>query len=319
MSERAILEIDSLYVDIGPADRPVRAVRGASLALAEKMRLGVIGESGSGKTMTALSVLRLLPPAARVTAGSIRFRGRDLAVLGVEEMRRVRGKEIGIVFQNAQGALNPLFPVGRQIADVYRYHESTGQREAWKRAVAMLDEMGIPDPESRARAYPHQYSGGMAQRAMVAMALICSPQLLIADEPTTGLDLTIQAQVLDLIKSHVIQSSASLILISHDLAVISDLCTDVVVMYAGEVMEAGKLDDVFGQPRNPYTRALVDCFTAGTGRRLPFIAGRVPDLRADPPGCSFAPRCPLAQSICQSERPALREVAPRHWSACHFA
>jgi oligopeptide/dipeptide ABC transporter ATP-binding protein len=319
MSEQAILEIDSLHVNIGQADHAVHAVRGTSLAITEGMRLGLIGESGSGKTITALAVLRLLPPAARVTGGSIRFRGRDLSALNAEQMRRVRGKEIGIVFQNAQGALNPLFPVGRQIADVYRYHEGGGQREAWKKEVAMLDEMGIPEPESRARAYPHQYSGGMAQRAMVAMALVCSPQILIADEPTTGLDLTIQAQVLDLIKSHVIQSSASLILISHDLAVIADLCTDVAVMYAGEVMEAGKLDVVFGKPRNPYTRALVDCFTAGSGRRLPYIAGRVPDLHAEPPGCSFAQRCPMAQSLCQFARPALREVAPGQWTACHFA
>jgi oligopeptide/dipeptide ABC transporter ATP-binding protein len=234
-------------------------------------------------------------------------------------MQRVRGKEISIVFQDAVSALNPLLPVGQQIADVYRHHEGGSARQAWTRAVAMLDAMGIPEPERRARAYPHQYSGGMAQRAMIAMALVCSPKLLIADEPTTGLDLTIQAQVLDLIKEHVQHSAASLILISHDIAVVAEICTDIAVMYAGEVLETGALEDVIAVPLSPYTQALLECFQAKPGDRLPYIAGRVPDLRRDLEGCSFASRCPIVQPLCYRQRPILREVAPGHWVACHFA
>jgi oligopeptide/dipeptide ABC transporter ATP-binding protein len=319
MPDEPLLTIDDLRVEIGQGDGAVHAVRGASLAVARGVRLGVIGESGSGKTMTALSVLRLLPPGGRIRGGSITCRGRDLLALDDEQMRAVRGKEIAMIFQNAQASLNPLVPVGRQIADVYRYHERVSSRAAWQKAVAMLDAMGIPDPERRARAYPHQYSGGMAQRAMVAVALVCSPQVLIADEPTTGLDLTIQAQVLDLLRDHVQESGAALLLISHDLAVIAELCTDVVVMYAGEVMEAGRLDDVFAVPRHPYTRALVECFTTVTDHHLPYIAGRVPDLRSPLDGCAFASRCPLAQAICREQRPALREITPGHRAACHFA
>ncbi len=319
MTDAPLLAIDDLRVEIGQGDGAVHAVRGASLAVARGMRLGLIGESGSGKTITALSVLRLLPPGGRVAGGAVRWLGRDLLELDEAQMRAVRGKEIGMIFQNAQASLNPLFPVGRQIADVYRYHERVDKRAAWRKAVAMLDTMGIPDPERRAHAYPHQYSGGMAQRAMVAVALVCAPQLLIADEPTTGLDLTIQAQVLQLLREHVQESGAALLLISHDLAVIAELCSDVVVMYAGEVMEAGRLDAVFASPRHPYTQALVDCFTTVTDHHLPYIAGRVPDLRSPIAGCAFASRCPLAQAICHEARPPLRTVAPDQMAACHFA
>ena len=212
-------------------------------------------------------------------------------------MQQVRGKEISMVFQNAVSALNPLFPVGQQIADVYRYHEGASEEEARKKAIAMLDAMGIPDPARRARAYPHQYSGGMAQRAMIAMALVCSPQLLIADEPTTGLDLTIQAQVLDLIKEHVQRSEASLLLISHDIAVVAESCTDVAVMYAGEILEAGSLDDVLGKPSSPYTRALLECFKVKSGRtsffhRRPGAGSCGSELV----GCPFASRCEMVQA-----------------------
>lgn len=314
-----ILEIERLRVEVGDREMPTHAVRDASIRVEAGSRLGVIGESGSGKTITALSVLRLLPPSGRVVAGDIRFQGNDLLQMSDAQLRDVRGKGIGIVFQNAQVALNPLFPVGRQIADVYRHHEGGSATQAWQRAVAILDDMGIPDPERRARAYPHQYSGGMAQRAMVAMALICSPQLLIADEPTTGLDLTIQAQVLSLIDKHVRERDAALLLISHDLAVISAICTHVAVMYAGEVVETGTMETLFATPRHPYTVALLECFAPQKDREMSFIPGRVPVLQSEPVGCAFAPRCPLAQAVCGETRPQLREIAEGQWAACHFA
>jgi oligopeptide/dipeptide ABC transporter ATP-binding protein len=269
--------------------------------------------------MMALATLRLLPATGTATGGEVLYRGRDLLQLSEQEMQQVRGKEISMVFQNAVSALNPLFPVGQQIADVYRYHEGASEAQAREKAIAMLDAMGIPDPARRARAYPHQYSGGMAQRAMIAMALVCSPQLLIADEPTTGLDLTIQAQVLDLIKEHVQRSEASLVLISHDIAVVAESCTDVAVMYAGEVLEAGSLEDVLGKPSSPYTRALLECFKVKSGERLSSIAGQVPDLRSELVGCPFASRCELVQDVCRQEHPTLREITPKHWVACHFA
>ncbi len=319
MKDNLLLQVNELRVKVGQADNRVHAVRGASLAVRRGSRLGVVGESGSGKSMTAMSILRLLPPTGVITGGTIHYDGRNLLQLSESEMQKVRGEEISMVFQNAASALNPLFPVGQQIADIYRHHEGGSAQEAWTKAVAMLDATGIPDPEQRARAYPHQYSGGMAQRAMIAMALVCSPGLLIADEPTTGLDLTIQAQVLDLIKEHVVRSGASLLLISHDIAVVAETCTDVAVMYAGEVLEAGALEDVFGSPASPYTKALLGCFEARPGDRLPHIAGRVPDLHRELLGCSFAPRCPLAQAVCHGERPMLREVATGHLAACHLA
>jgi len=319
MNQSLLLQVNDLRVEIGRSDRRVRAVRGASLMVGRGSRLGVIGESGSGKTMMALATLRLLPATGMATGGEVLYGGRNLLQLSEEEMQRVRGKEISMVFQNAVSSLNPLFPVGQQIADVYRYHEGASREEAREKAIAMLDAMGIPDPARRARAYPHQYSGGMAQRAMIAMALVCSPQLLIADEPTTGLDLTIQAQVLDLIKEHIQRSEASLLLISHDIAVVAESCTDMAVMYAGEVLEAGSLEDVLGKPSSPYTKALLECFGVKSDERLSSIAGQVPDLRSELVGCPFASRCEPVQDVCRQEHPTLREIRPKHWVACHFA
>lgn len=318
MNETILLQVNDLRAEVGRADNRVHAVSGASLIVQRGSRLGLIGESGSGKTMLALAILRLLPATGMVTGGAISYEGQNLLQLSEDEMQRVRGKEISLVFQNAVSALNPLFPVGQQIADVYRYHEGCSVQEGWAKAVAMLDAMGIPDPERRARAYPHQYSGGMAQRAMIAMALVCSPKLLIADEPTTGLDLTIQAQVLDLMQEHIQHSEASLLLISHDIAVVAETCTDVAVMYAGEVLEAGPLEDVLRYPFSPYTKALLECFEAKSGERLPYIAGRVPDMHRELVGCPFAPRCTIAQAVCHQEDPNLREIEAKHSVACHL-
>jgi oligopeptide/dipeptide ABC transporter ATP-binding protein len=318
MNQIPLLEIKDLHVSIGREENRVQAIRGASLRIEKNTRLGIIGESGSGKTLTALAILRLLPATGTINGGNIIYEGKDLLTLSEAEMSHVRGKQISIVFQNAAAALNPLYTVGQQIADVYKFQEGCSSQKAWAKAIEMLNATGIPDPERRARAYPNQYSGGMAQRALIAMALVCSPNFLIADEPTTGLDLTIQAQVLDLIKEHVVDSKASLMLISHDIAVIAEVCTHVAVMYAGEVLESGSLEDVFTSPASPYCKALLDCFNVEGHGQQPYIAGRVPDLRYQHTGCLFAPRCKFAADICQS-RPELREIKPNHWAACHFA
>jgi oligopeptide/dipeptide ABC transporter ATP-binding protein len=267
--------------------------------------------------MTGLSILRLLPKEARITDGQIRFEGRDLTSLSDTEMRAIRGVHIGMIFQNAAQALNPLFTVGDQIAKVYRLHEDVTKREAWDKAVEMLDRMGIPDAPQMAREYPHRYSGGMAQRAMVAMALVCSPRLLIGDEPTTGLDVTIEAQVLDLIVRVVREANASMLLISHDMGVIARTCQFVAVMYAGEIVEHGPIEWVFERPRHPYTRGLLSCVEMGDGNRMRFVPGTVPDLRQPLDHCAFAPRCEVANEICWSRVPKLRWVSPSHAVGCH--
>jgi oligopeptide/dipeptide ABC transporter ATP-binding protein len=316
----SLLEVDDLHVRIDARSRSSEVLRGVRLRVTEGKNLGIVGESGSGKSMTTLAILRELPPAARVTAGRIVFRGADLLALDPSRLREFRGGEISIVFQNAAAALNPLLPVGRQIADVYRVHEKATKGEAWQRAVDLLSEMGMPDPALRARAYPHELSGGMAQRAMVAMALAASPRVLIADEPTTGLDLTIEAQVLELISREAAQAGTTLILISHDIEIVANLCDEIAVMYAGEVVEFGPASEVLERPAHPYTRELVACSRATVdGGRLPFIPGQVPSLREPIAGCPFAPRCPRATDLSRREAPPMIEVAPGHSAACHYA
>lgn len=314
-----LLRVEDLRVSIGREPREVYALQGVSFGLERRALTGLVGESGSGKSMTALAILQALPEQGRLAGGQVWFDGQDLLQLDESRMRQVRGRQISMVFQNARAALNPLFPVGQQIAEVYRAHEKTGPKEAWQRAVGMLDAMGLPNPAQKARDYPHQFSGGMAQRAMVAMALVCSPQLLIADEPTTGLDVTIQAQVLNVIVDEIEQLQASLLLISHDLAIIAEICTHVVVMYAGKILESGPVELVLRTPANPYTQALIASFQVDDQRRMSFIPGRVPDLGTLHTGCPFAPRCPLAEARCRDEVPLLRQIEPGHWVACHLA
>jgi oligopeptide/dipeptide ABC transporter ATP-binding protein len=268
--------------------------------------------------MTAAAIIALLPPGTHVS-GSIRFAGRDLLSLDEQALRRVRGEDVGMVFQNAKAALNPLFSVGEQIADVYRLHEGVKPREAWAKAVEMLDAMGIPNPAQRAEAFPHQLSGGMAQRAMIAMALVCSPRLLIADEPTTGLDATIEAQVLDLIGRTMEDSDSALMLISHDLGVIAAICEHVVIMYAGEVFESGDRAQVFARPANPYTILLIECHELAEDRTAAFIPGSVPDLHADIEHCAFADRCPMAIDVCRARKPQLRPLPDGRLVTCHRA
>lgn len=314
-----LLQVDDLKVDIGRKARVVHALQGVSFSVRAGARTGLVGESGSGKSITSLAILRSLPEGGRIVAGRVLFDGKDLTTYDERRMRQIRGKQISLVFQNARAALNPLFSVGQQIADVYQAHEESTQAEAWEKAVAMLDAMGIPNAAQKATDYPHQYSGGMAQRAMVAMALVCGPELLIADEPTTGLDVTIQAQVLKVITNVVEEAQASLLLISHDLGIIAEICTDVVVMYAGKILESGPVERVMQRPTNPYTQALIASFSVDSDRRMSFIPGRVPSLSSMHTGCPFASRCSLVEERCWEEIPLLREIEPGHGVACHLA
>jgi oligopeptide/dipeptide ABC transporter ATP-binding protein len=315
--EKSDLEIRKLWVDIGAGANVVHALRGVDMHVGSGRRLGVVGESGSGKTMTALAVLRILPPQARVLEGEISFGDTSLLQLSVRAMSSVRGRQISIVFQNAKAALNPVFPVGEQIATVYRQHLGGTRKAAWARAVDMLRAMGISNPGERAHAFPHQLSGGMAQRVMIAMALVCEPAVLLADEPTTGLDVTIQAQVLETIADSLARRSTSLVLISHDIGVVREMCEDLVVMYAGEVVESGSMATILTAPRHPYTRGLIASFAASG--KPQYIPGRVPSLRRVFQGCSFVDRCPLADDVCRQIRPELRRLSDGRLVACHKA
>ena len=292
----------------------IELVRGIELVVPKQARVGLVGESGSGKSMTANSILRLLPPGLQIAAGAIHFEGRNLVQLSEREMERIRGRHISIVYQNAIASLNPLLSVGDQIATVCQFHTGASRSEAHLRALRMLESLGIPDADHRARDYPHQFSGGMAQRVAIAMALICGPKLLIADEPTTGLDATIQSQVLDVIDQRVRDSGAALLLISHDLDVIQIMCDIIAVAYAGLVLEFGHTPDVMGRPLSPYTRGLVACLQPNG---ISFIPGRIPEPGEVATQCPFHARCPLATERCKIERPLLRELEPNHWVACH--
>ena len=312
-----ILRVEGLRVRIGKGDSAVRALRGVSLELPPEAITGLVGESGCGKTMTGLSILRLLPKEGRITGGRISFGELDLTAMSEKEMREIRGARISMIFQNAPQALNPLFTVGDQIARVYQLHKNVSRREALEMAVEMLDHMGVPDAADMARESPHRFSGGMAQRAMIAMALVCSPELLIGDEPTTGLDVTIEAQVLDLIVRVVCESKASMLLISHDMGVIARTCQHVAVMYAGEIVEHGPVDEVFENPQHPYTRGLLSCVELGEDNRMRYVPGVVPDLRQPLNHCAFAPRCSVSNDLCWAQVPNLYWVDGSHAVGCH--
>jgi peptide/nickel transport system ATP-binding protein len=320
-SRERLLEIRGLKTDFATDDGIVHAVDGLDLAIDAGETLGVVGESGCGKTVTAMTMLKLIAmPPARIAAGEILWRGRDLVPLGRDEMRRIRSREIGIVFQEPMTALNPVYTVGEQIAEVLRLHEGLGRRAAINRAVEMLNLVRIPNPRSRARDYPHQFSGGMRQRVMIAMALSCDPQLLIADEPTTALDVTIQAQILDLLDEMKGRLGMAMMLITHAMGVVAESAQRVAVMYAGKVVEEAPVGELFARPRHPYTQGLIRSIPRvdrpGRKIRLEAIAGVVPSLVDPPPGCRFAPRCQFARSACTAAPPPLREVAPGHKVAC---
>src|ERR1700680_3578693 len=300
----------------------LRAVDGVDLTIDRGETLGVVGESGCGKTVTALSVLKLIAmPPGQIVAGEILWQGRALVPLRKEEMRRIRSKEIGIVFQEPMTSLNPVYTVGEQIAEAVRQHEGLGRRAALEKAVEMLQLVRIPNPERRARDYPHQFSGGMRQRVMIAMALSCNPKLLIADEPTTALDVTIQAQILDLLIEMKSRLGMAVMLITHAMGVVAETAQRVVVMYAGKVVEEATVERLFANPLHPYTQGLIRSIPridkdAGKRTRLEAIAGVVPSLIDPPPGCRFAPRCKFAQPACTEAVPELRTIEPGHKVAC---
>ncbi|MBS0526897.1 MAG: ABC transporter ATP-binding protein [Proteobacteria bacterium] len=321
----AVLEIDGLQTHFFTAVGTVRAVDGVSYALKPGETLGVVGESGCGKSVSALSILRLVAnPPGRIVGGRIRFNGRNLLDLSEPEMERVRGNEISMIFQEPMTSLNPLYTVGGQIAEAVALHQGLSRREAWDRAVEMLRRVYIPEPEKRAHSYPHQLSGGMRQRVMIAMALSCNPKVLIADEPTTALDVTIQAQILDLMRELQETTGTAIILITHDMGVVAENADRVVVMYAGRKVEEAPAAVLFEQPGHPYTAGLLgsiphlDEAGRGNGRRarLNEIKGMVPSLFNLPQGCSFAPRCGRATDQCREAVPPLEEHRPGHLIAC---
>ncbi|WP_163266171.1 ABC transporter ATP-binding protein [Chelativorans alearense] len=317
-----LLAIHSLKTHFRTDDGMVRAVDGVDLTIERGEALGVVGESGCGKSVTALTVLKLIQmPPGRIVDGQILWQGRDLVSLDMGEMRKIRSKEIGIIFQEPMTSLNPVYTVGEQIAEVVRQHEPLTRREAMDKAVEMLRLVHIPTPERRVHDYPHQFSGGMRQRVMIAMALSCNPQLLIADEPTTALDVTIQAQILDLLEEMKERFGMAIMLITHDMGVIAESVQRVVVMYAGRVVEEASVDQLFDRPLHPYTQGLIRSIpridlAAEKKSRLEAIAGVVPSLLDPPAGCRFAERCAFATPECTNAMPELREIEPGHRVAC---
>jgi peptide/nickel transport system ATP-binding protein len=311
-----VLELRDLSVTLATDRGPLRPVDGVSFAVRPGRTLAVVGESGCGKSVTALSIMGLLPQGAKL-GGSARFEGRELTTLEPEEWRRKRGREMAMIFQEPMTSLNPAFRAGEQVAEALRLHQSLSPRAAWDAAVEMLARVRIPDAARRAQQYPHQLSGGMRQRVMIAMALACRPRLLIADEPTTALDVTVQAQILSLIDELKAETGTAVVLITHDLGVVADHADDVVVMYAGRVAEQAPASALFAVPQHPYTIGLLGAAPSleGGAERLASIEGTVPDLRNPPPGCRFAPRCPFAVARC-AEQPPLAEVMPGHSAAC---
>ncbi len=297
-------------------------VEDVDLNLDEGEVLGLVGESGSGKTITCRALMRLLPAGElRIASGSIELKGRDLAKAAEAEMRKVRGVEIGMIFQNPNSHLDPVMRIGDQIAESVRYHEGAGMQDARARAVELLRQVGIPDPASRISAFPHEFSGGMRQRAMIAVALACRPKILIADEPTTALDVTVQAQVLRLLLDLRDRLGLAILLVTHNLGVVAQTCDSLAVMYAGRVMEQGPKRALLRAPAHPYTEALLKCQpgSAQPAAILPAIPGQPPAPSAFPDGCRFHPRCPRAAQVCQHERPVLRAIREDRRAACHFA
>jgi peptide/nickel transport system ATP-binding protein len=317
-----LLEIEGLSVEFRGRDGVMPALDSVDLRLGAGRCLGIVGESGSGKSVTALALMGLLArPAGRVTAGRIRFEGRDLLTLSDAEMRRLRGGAIAMVFQEPMSSLNPAFTIGDQIAEAVRAHGVTSRRAARDRAVELLRQVRIPAPETRVDEYPHRLSGGMRQRVMIAMALAGDPRLLIADEPTTALDVTVQAQIVELLRDIQRDRGTAILLISHNLGLIGGLADDIAVMYAGRVLEQGPAARILGHPEHPYTVGLLGALPRAEpgDRALVGIEGMVPDLRRPPPGCVFAPRCPFAEHECDAQRPALIEMVAGHASACRRA
>jgi peptide/nickel transport system ATP-binding protein len=321
-SAERLLEIKGLKTHFFTEEGVVRAVDGVDLHIAKGETLGVVGESGCGKTVTALSVMKLIAmPPGRIVEGQMLYQGKDLVTLPPAQMRKIRGKEISMVFQEPMTSLNPVFTIGEQIAEAVRLHEGLGRRDAMAKTVDMLKLVHIPNPERRVKEYPHQLSGGMRQRVMIAMALSCNPKLLIADEPTTALDVTIQAQILELLNELKAKLGMAVLLITHDMGVIAETAQRVMVMYAGKVVEEAPVKELFKEPLHPYTQGLLRSIpridlAATKKQRLEAIPGVVPSLLNLPKGCRFTPRCPHAKPVCSEQEPVLKEVRPGHKVSC---
>ena len=322
----ALLEVENLQTHFGTIDGVVRAVEGLSFQIEAGETVAIVGESGCGKSVTSMSILRLIAEPPGRIAGKIRFQGRDLLALSEPEMRQIRGNDISMIFQEPMTSLNPVLTVGRQIGETLELHQGLNRQQAEARAVEMLTLVGISAPSRRVREYPHQLSGGMRQRVMIAMALACNPKLLIADEPTTALDVTIQAQILDLMRDLKTRLGRAILLISHDLGVVAEMAQRVVVMYAGRKVEEAAVRDIFADPRHPYTRGLIGAvpklgssLVEGGRTKLAEIPGLVPSLHKPIVGCAFASRCALATDFCRVVAPAIEAKASGHLVACHYA
>ncbi|MFY4723847.1 ABC transporter ATP-binding protein [Streptomyces sp. LaBMicrA B280] len=316
-----LLEVRDLHVEFRTRDGIARAVAGVSYAVDEGETLAVLGESGSGKSVTAQAVMGILDvPPGRITGGEILFQGRDLLRMKEEERRELRGARMAMIFQDALSALNPVLSVGEQLGELFTVHRGMSRKAARARAVELMDRVRIPGAAQRVRDYPHQFSGGMRQRIMIAMALALEPALVIADEPTTALDVTVQAQVMDLLAELQREYRMGLVLITHDLGVVADVADRIAVMYAGRIVESAPVHDIYQAPAHPYTRGLLDSIPRLDlkGQELYAIKGLPPNLMRVPPGCSFHPRCPMARDVCRAEVPPLYEVSEVRGSACHF-
>ncbi|HXY83630.1 MAG TPA: ABC transporter ATP-binding protein [Candidatus Saccharimonadales bacterium] len=318
MADR-LLEVSNLRTYFYTEAGVVKAVDGISLDVSKSETVGLVGESGSGKSVTAQSILRIVPPPGRIVDGSIKFQGEDLLQKSEGEMRRFRGPKIAIVFQDPTSSLNPVHTVEKQLTDIITLHQHVSRTDATKKAQLLLERVGISEPEKRLKAYPHELSGGMKQRIAIARALSCEPSLLLADEPTTSLDVTIQAQVLEMLKQLQVEFEMSMVMITHDMGIVADLTERVTVAYAGKVMEAASTRDVFINPKHPYTEALLKAVPSiKRTRTLEIIPGNIPNLIEPPSGCVFHPRCKYAKGICSREIPALEKVEDGHYVACHL-
>ncbi|WP_300343728.1 ABC transporter ATP-binding protein [Nesterenkonia sp.] len=316
-----LLEVDDLHVEFRTKAGVARAVNGLNFTLNAGETLAILGESGSGKSVTAQTIMGILDmPPGHIAGGEIRYRGKNLFDMPEEQRRRLRGVNISMIFQDALSALNPVLPVGFQIAEMFRVHRGFKRKQAREEAVKLMQKVGIPAAEKRVGDYPHQFSGGMRQRIMIAMAIALDPDVLIADEPTTALDVTVQAQVMRLLKELQTENNMGLILITHDLGVVADVADKIAVMYAGRVMEAADVFEIYAKPGHPYTKGLLESLPRidAEGERLNAIPGLPPALTNIPPGCPFSPRCPYSTELCRTDRPELLPVAEGHVSACHY-
>jgi len=316
-----LLDVRDLHVEFHTRDGVARAVNGVSYGVEAGETLAVLGESGSGKSVTAQAVMGILDmPPGRITGGEIHFEGQNLLALSPEERRKIRGARMAMIFQDALSSLNPVLSVGYQLGEMFRVHRRASRKEAHAKAVELMDRVRIPAAQARANDYPHQFSGGMRQRIMVAMALALEPRLIIADEPTTALDVTVQAQVMELLADLQREYRMGLILITHDLGVVADVADKIAVMYAGRIVETAPVRELYRAPAHPYTRGLLDSIPRldQKGQQLDAIKGLPPSLLSIPPGCSFHPRCPMARPVCRTDEPPLYDVGPGRASACHF-